>query len=321
MDAMKLTNVFDLAAVLTGLLPMVAGVSAQTYSPAIEYASLLDPRFYEQSGGFLVENLQLVFPPQPDQKMEFVITRSTGEAAATVPLRKESLGDVGKFPAFAQLQPNGVPGNVKVRQPGDFVMSVKANGQALTTLPFTLRAEGGDDPFNPQKTFVLEGPWRTLAYFFAPVDAPDAPLSFKWWMCARELPAGMKQSLCSVHLMRGSQEVAASRTKFDISDRMNRTWLSFRCELYLPTGGKHLTLPMLTAQDGDYTLAIKTKDNKIVKSCAVAVKGGKLQRLARCDLNFQPHTNFISPHLVDTSSGSSSRYRMVEAFWVETKSR
>jgi hypothetical protein len=206
-----------------------------------------------------------------------------------------------------------------VGQPGDFVMSVKANGQALTTLPFTLRVEGGDDPFNPQKTFVLEGPWRSLAYLSAPVDAPEAPLSFKWWMCARELPDGMKQALCTVHLMRGSQEVAASRTKFDISERMNSTWLSFRCELYLPSGGKLLTLPMLTAQDGDYTLVIKTKENKMVKSYAVPVKGGKLQRLARCNLSFQPHTNFISPRLVDTSSRSSSSYRMLEAFWVEAE--
>ncbi|MDZ7363865.1 MAG: hypothetical protein ONB46_24590 [candidate division KSB1 bacterium] len=226
---MPTVNVFWSLAVVSGwALILATTVTGQNYPPAIEYASLLDLRFYEQTGGFLVENLQLVFPPQQEQKLEFVIARATAEAVATVPLRKERLGE--NFPAFARLQPSGHPGNVQVGQAGDFVMSVKANGQTLTTLPFTVRAEGGDDPFNPKKTFVLDGPWRSLAYLFVPVDEAESPLS----------------------------------------------------------------LGMLTAQDGDYRIVFKAKD-KVIKSYAVPVKGGKVQRLKRCDLSFQPHTDFISP--------------------------
>jgi hypothetical protein len=283
-------------------------LTAQTNPPAVEFSSLLNLRFYPQSGGFLVERLQLVFPPAAEQAMEFVIGRASGEAVATVPLRPEQWEN---FPAFRGLLPKGHPGNIQVAQPGDYVMAVKANDQAITQLSFKLQAEGGDDPFNPQKIFVLEGPWRSLAYLFVPVNEPEAPLAFRFWSCARELPADMKQAQWTVHLMRGNQEIAASRTKFVISWP---TWQSSWCEFY--SGSKIMTLAMLIAQDGDYKLVIKAKD-KVLKSYALAVKGGKLQRLVRCDLNYQPHTNFISPRLVDTSSGSSSRYRMLEAYWVE----
>lgn len=311
---MQTGNLFLSIVLVSGwTLILAATATGQNYAPAIEYASLLDLRFYEQTGGFLVENLQLVFPPQPEQKMEFVITRANGEAVATVPLRKERLGE--NFPAFARLQPSGHPGNIQLGQAGDFVMSVKANGQTLTKLPFTLHAKGGDDPFNPQKTFVLEGPWRSLAYLYVPVNEPEAPLSFRWWMSGQELPAEMKQATCTVHLMRGTQEISVSRTKVVI-DASNKLWASRVCDFYLEKERKILTLGMLTAQDGDYRIVFKAKD-KVIKSYAVPVMGGKVQQLKRCDLSFQPHTDFISPRRVDTSSGSSSRFKMVEAFWVE----
>src|SRR5688500_5886669 len=36
--------------------------TAQANKSAIEYDSLMNMRFYEQTGGFLVENLEVVFP-------------------------------------------------------------------------------------------------------------------------------------------------------------------------------------------------------------------------------------------------------------------
>jgi hypothetical protein len=37
--------------------------SAQSYKPAIEYQFFMEMRFYENQGGFLVEDLEVVFPP------------------------------------------------------------------------------------------------------------------------------------------------------------------------------------------------------------------------------------------------------------------
>src|SRR5688572_4186636 len=40
-----------------------AAATVQANKAAIEYDSLMNMRFYEESGGFLVEGLEVVFPP------------------------------------------------------------------------------------------------------------------------------------------------------------------------------------------------------------------------------------------------------------------
>lgn len=49
-------------AMLFSLLPSAATTAGQSYKLAIKYQSLMNLRFYEANGGFLVEHLELVFP-------------------------------------------------------------------------------------------------------------------------------------------------------------------------------------------------------------------------------------------------------------------
>src|SRR5688572_13605290 len=93
-----------------GLLVLLSTAVAlgQSNKPAIEYESFMDLRFYEATGGFLVEGLEVVFPPASNQPATFVITRPSGEVVASVPLRLEK---VGEFPAFGIFRPaSGNPG-------------------------------------------------------------------------------------------------------------------------------------------------------------------------------------------------------------------
>src|ERR1051326_8592908 len=84
--------------------PTAAGQSSM---PAVEYQSLLNMRYYEADGGFLVDDLQLVFPPPGNPKLTFVITSKAGGEVARVPLRTERLRG---HEAFRLLHPDGVPG-------------------------------------------------------------------------------------------------------------------------------------------------------------------------------------------------------------------
>ena len=56
----------------------IVKVWAQPQS-AIEYQSLMNVRFYEANGSFLVEELELVFPPPNVESASFVITKASGE--------------------------------------------------------------------------------------------------------------------------------------------------------------------------------------------------------------------------------------------------
>jgi hypothetical protein len=288
-----------------------ASSAPQAYKPAIEYQSLMELRFYENQGGFLVEGLEVVFPPSGNQRATFVISRPNGEVISTVPLRLET--PLASYAAFGMFKPDAVAGTANVGEPGDYVLSVHVDGQPITTLPFSMRREASNDPFNPRTTFVREGPWRDLAYFSDRPEVPDSHLEFSWWTSLRELPPGTKNPLVTLHLLYGGQEIAATRSPVVPTQT---DWQFLYHEFVLPaTPVRWMTLADLTKRDGEYTVVAKV-NGKPFKSYRAEVRGGQLQRHPRNSLDVSPHTAFISPRLVDVSARTTSRYAMRDTYWL-----
>ena len=294
---------------------VAAAGQTQTYQPAIEYQSFMQLRFYENQGNFLVEDLEVVFPPAKSQKATFVVSKAGGGVVASVPLRLET--PLATFTAFGMFKPDGVPGNANLGEPGDYVLSVQVDGQPITTLPFSMKRESNNDPFNPRTTFVREGPWRDLAYFSDRTDAPGSNLVFNWWTSLRELPPGTNTNrpLVTLHIMHGGQEIAATRSPVVVSQT---DWQFFYQEFHFPAEKqvRWMTLADLTKRDGEYTVVAKV-GGKPFKSYLAEVRGGRLQRHPRNILCFEPRTDFISPRMVDTSAGTTSRYVMRDTYWVK----
>ena len=287
--------------------------SSQTYKPAIEYQSFMQLRFYENQGGFLVEDLEVVFPPSAAQKATFVISRANGAVVNTVPLRLET--PLASYTAFGMFKPNAVSGLAPIGEPGDYVLSVHIDGQPITSLPFSMKREASNDPFNPTTTFVREGPWRDLAHFSDRPEIPDSHLEFSWWTSLREIPPGNKNPLVTLHIMHAGQEIATTRSPVVVSQT---DWQFFYQEFHFPAEKqvRWMTLADLTKRDGDYTVVAKV-NGKPFKSYKAEVRGGKLQRHPRNSLDTQPRTDFISPRLVDVSARTSSRYAMRDTYWVK----
>src|SRR6266550_4087157 len=280
------------------LLLLLATVGlGQQYKPAIEYQSLMNLRYYENNGGFLVEDLQLVFPPASIGNAKFVVADQSGQVVDSVPLRYERM----EFPAFGRFRPaSGNPGNVRVGKSGNFIMSVVLDGQTITALPFSLHEQTSSDPFNPGKKFVRDGPFGELAYFSVVPDDPNGEVQFNWWMSLRELPAGTKDARVTIHLLVNGQELAASRGPVILT---LTDWEFFQHrQLSVPTLPRNhwLTLADLTKQNGEIALVVKANGQPI-KTYKTQVKGGQLQRLPRNALDVEPHSTFISPRFVDTS--------------------
>lgn len=271
-------------------------------------------RFYEANGGFLLEGLEVVFPPAGNEPATFMITKPAGEVVASVPLRLEKLEN---FPAFAVFRPAiGNPGNVRVGQSGDFVMAVKIGDETITKVPFTLKEQTSGDPFKPGKTFVREGPWRDMAFFSVITDDPNAHLQFNWWMSTRELEAGTKSPKVTVHVLANGKEIAASRGPV-VPDTLD--WYFYeRHELYMPTLPKNrwLTLADVVKQNGEIAVVVKA-NGQPVKTFKTRVQGGQLQGLEQSRLGFEPHASFISPRYVDTTDRSRSSFTMRDMFWLK----
>jgi hypothetical protein len=293
----------------------VTAALGQTYPPAIEHESLMTMRFYEANGGFLVEGLEVVFPPAGNETATFMITKPGGEVVASVPLRLERLEG---FPAFALFRPAvGNPGNVRVGQSGDFVMAVKIGNETITKFPFTLKEQVNSDPFNPGKVFVREGPWRDLAFISVLTDDAEARLQFNWWMSTRELPAGMTRPKVTVAVLANGKELATSRGPV-VPDTVD--WYFYKQhELYIPpagtTKGRWLSMSDLSKLNGEIAFVVRANGQPI-KTFKTQVTGGQLQRLEQNRLGFEPRTSFISPRFVDTNDRSRSSYSMREMFWL-----
>lgn len=285
---------------------------SQTYKPAIEYQYLMELRFYENQGGFLVENLEVVFPPAGLKKATFAISRPNGEVVTTVPLRLET--PLASYTAFGMFLPDAVAGLAPIGEPGDYVLSVQIDGQPITALPFSMKREASNDPFNPKNTFVREGPWRDLAHFSVTED-PDSHLEFSWWTSLRELPPGTKNPMVTLHVLYGGQEIASTRSPVVPTQT---DWQFLRHEFHFPDEKlvRWMTLADLTKRDGVYTVVAKVNGQPF-KSYKAEVKGGQLQRHPRNRMDMEPHTAFISPRQVDTSSRTTSRYSMRDVYWIK----
>lgn len=285
---------------------------SQTYKPAIEYQYLMELRFYENQGGFLVEDLEVVFPPPGLRKATFVISRSNGDVVTEVPLRLET--PLASYTMFGMFVPDGVPGLAPIGEGGDYVLSVQIDGQPITSLPFTMKREASNDPFNPKNTFVREGPWRDLAHFSVDTDEPDSHLEFSWWTSLRELPPGTKNPMVTLHLLYGGQEIAGTRSPVVPTQT---DWQFLRHEFHFPAEKqvRWMTMADLTKRDGEYTVVAKVNGTPF-KSYKAEVQGGQLQRHPRNRMDMEPHTAFISPRQVDTSSRTTSRYSMRDTYWI-----
>lgn len=298
------------------LMVMANVAGAQSNAPAVEYQSLLNMRYYEADGGFLADDLQLVFAPTGNPKLTFVITTSTGQEVARVPLRSERLRN---FEAFRALHPDGVPGVIRIGRAGNFVIAVKLGDQTITALPFSLKEENSTDPYNPKRTFVRDGAWRDVAYFSSPIDKPDTPIRFNWWISLRELPAGLKRPLCTVHVMHGGQEIATTRAPV-VPDYYD--WQFFKVQLIQPKGPgqQWLTSSSLTKRDGELTVVVKV-NGQPVKSYRGQIKGGRFQGLPRSQIGVEPQTDFISTRLIDLSRDGGCDYCMLDMLWLTRVTR
>ena len=286
---------------------------AQANRPAAEHQSLLNMRFYELDAGFLVEEVQIVFPPA-GANGTFSINKASGEEVASIPMRMVPFEN---FPAFANLVPDQNTGVMRLNQSGDFVMTVKVGNEVVTRLPFSLKLEKGNDPFNPQQRYVRDGAWRDLGFISVRMDGSTRNINFNFWISTRELPPGMTSPKLNVHLLLGAQEIGVTRSPIV---PVNIDWTFYSKELVTPAGLKpgsphYLTMDDLK-KDGDYSVVLKA-NGQVIKSYKFQVRGGEVQRPAQSQLNYEPHVNFLSPRYIDTSAGSSSDYHMRDMFWVK----
>jgi hypothetical protein len=300
---MRFCLIVALVSVLGSTVP-----TAAANQPAMEYGSLLNLRFYEQTGGFMLDQLQMVFPPQTDVPMSVEFITAGGQVVASSALRIQRWPE---FPAFDGVKADG-PGIIQLGKPGDYTMRFKIGEAVATELPFKITAAESGDPFAPQTTYALEGEWSKLAFLALQTDKPNDALTFDWWISTRDVGGGKTRATCNVAIAKGGAAVATSLEV--VVTQANSQFLTAR--LLDPAKNRNFTKANLIAADGAYDVNIVC-DGAAVRTYLLTVENGVIKPHPRSALDYQPHTRFLSPRFIDISSRSNSQYKMTEAWWVD----
>jgi len=305
----KTTTPLSLA--ITLIIIWAGSLAAQTWQPTMEYSSMLNIRFYETTGGFLIETLPVFFPPSDLGQLEFEITNGAGEVkyekgAYAQPFQQLAVVD--------GIRPQG-GGMVSGLPKGRYHFSVKLDGQAITSIPFSIEERKSGDPFNPQTKLTREGPWSGLGYLTASAEKPGEALRFNWWCRVGDLPES-KGGKVVLEVYKEDLMIADSKGFF-VS---KTTWQACSKPLRkADSGGREFfTMADLTAQDGAYRFVLKTGE-KTIRIYSAAVVGGKLQHHQRSAMDYEPHTEQLLPKIVSGAAGNGAGQQMLDAYWLDAE--
>ncbi len=287
------------------------GPPAAAQRPAVDMASLLNIPFYRGDGGFDARDILLLFPPA-GADVRLALTNPAGEILHDVPFE---VRPADAAPVFAYLNVDSRYGDRRAfapGEPGDYVLSVTVDGEAVGSVPFALSVERSADPFAPGATWTAVGPWQRLAYLAQPTERPDESIGFDYWVSSAEV--GGRTASLSLSLRRGGEEVARSRSNV----RLSTAGLTFFQDHELAKPGDGVTLwPFtaadLAATDGRYDLVVLSSGTPI-RTYVVTVEGGRIRPHPRSALDYEPRAGFLSPRLMKTGNNTHT----VDAWWLET---
>ena len=305
-----------LCCVLVGIA--AAPAVAQQNPPAVIFESVMDSYFGEDDGLVSFGNYDVVFAPEGQVSAAVGVLNADGDVLAQFPFFPDYKLREG---VFGRIQVVG-PADIQLTEPGVYTIVFVVDGKAITRFPFLLKQAGdGSDPYNPKKSYVFDGYWRTLAHITAS-SFKDEPIPvFSIWLGGVDMPAPETfQAFFEAELSRDGTLVA--HAKKQTSSYGKGQFGRREVILYRPHDEKQApnAIPLTTKEllvDGNYELKItRAADGAALRNFTFAVAGGKIQPLPRTQLGFDPAVDFIAPRV--TRKGSTG-YEFEEAIWITGK--
>jgi hypothetical protein len=301
------------------LLAVLAATAAHAQpAPAVDYARLLDNRFLPQQGQFLFGQPRpdyLLFPPAGldpyDVDAAYLVRDAEG---AIVGGQRIGVLEPTGSAAFMLIRPRSGPEwNAALQDGGRYTLDVVFNQTTIGAVPFTVALTQSDDPFDPRTTFVLDGPWRTHAYFEHEADRPDYILHFNAWIAPDDM---VSNTTTEVSMQRDGREVAWGSTVVDLSHGWGRAEYRLLTPASRPDDrGRHPSPQNFTVQDvtpGTYELVLSDAEGRVFRRMRAEAGTGTFVAHARSDVNYTPRPAFLTPRRM----GGSALATAYNLYWV-----
>ena len=288
------------------LLTVSSSLFAQKSTPVMEYASVLTGiRVRHATGALEFENsnhaLAAVFLPS-GTTVEAIVTKK----GSKTPLVRQTFAVSRSVGAFRRLAIRGNHHQFKFTQPGDYVLTYRANGRDMTSVPFSVEFVSSNDEFNPKVFAYLNGPQRHWAYLYGPLsDAASDQPEFRMWARKKSFVVGRDADKYDVEVRLNGEVVAITNTGF-ISTQEGRE-LKFPLRHPDSKGSGALKVGELTRTDGTYHVVV-IKNGDLYSVWPFTVNGGKFKLHPRQESNYSPRTDYIVPRvsgITDVAPGTA----------------
>lgn len=307
-------SVFGRSSLILGLL---LAVTAQA-QPALDYSRFLGARFHAPSGQFLFGQPKydlLIFPPsdldQSSTEAAYEIRDADGGLVAQHEVRTFN---GTRSDAFRSLQPySAARWDGALENGQSYTLSFVLNGEAVSSIPFSIAVVEGDDPFNPTTTWKMDGPWQTHAFFRHETARTDYQLFFHAWVGPDEVAVG---GFVEVSIRRDGEEVAWASTYvapdggWQQVDYHLLTSDSREDEGGIRPNAKNWT--MVDATPGVYEIVFSSEERAAFRTMAIEAQAGAFVTHPRSDTSTD-RASFLTPRSLwyDDSQTPMSLYWVV----------
>ena len=293
-------------------------VNAQENPPAVIFEGLMDSYFGQDDGFVVFGDYDIAFAPEGQVDAIVGVVNSDGEVLAQFPFYPDYKIREG---VFGRIQVVG-PADIQLTEPGLYTMVFVMDGEPITRFPFLLEQSGdGSDPFDPEKTYVFDGYWRTLAHITTG-SVNDQPIPiFSVWLGGIDMSSpDTFQEFFEADLLRDG--VLVAHAKKQTSSYGNGQFGRQEVIIYQPHDEKQapnaiaFTMADMSV-DGSYELNVsRVSDGAQLRSFRFEVSGGEIVPLPRTQLGYEPAPDYIVPRV--TRKGSTV-YEFEEVIWIATE--
>lgn len=334
--ALSLASVPTASAQLGGLINRArAAVSGSSSAPSasttatVDYARFMNTRFFpaqgtflfgtsNAAGGYMRGDDHIIFPPESIERYDeigsYVLRRSDG---TIIGQQTATYDDNTQSAVFIEVGTSGAPQwSGAVENGHSYSLDLMLGREVVGTVPFTARVVENGDPFNPTSTVVLEGPWRTHAFFQHETERPDYLMHFYAWVGPDEAGSNVKTE---VSIRRNGQEVAWGHG----GTNTTYGWGPVQYRLF-DTGTRHATAgfgrsaanatswTIEEVTPGPYEIVLMTEDGPF-RTMTIEGASGAFVPHARSSMEYQPRSLFLTPRRIDRTGQSALA---TSAYWI-----
>ncbi|MEL6497054.1 MAG: hypothetical protein AAF937_07580 [Planctomycetota bacterium] len=312
--------------ILAFFVSLVCAAAAAQPKPTVVYERLLNGTFYPESARVMFDGAVFAFAPESPLNAEVLIVDAEGTVLARHPF----------WDTYTEKE--GVFGAAKVKYgphvadlPGEGLYNIvyMIDGEPATRLPIRVDLlSGGDDAFNPEKTYKFTGPWNFLAYLAEDefnidnrLGTNDSTFLVHLWTTNQDVEEGKRTSSLYIQVFRGDELIGHTiTTGGSYSVNGSRFGKKTGYGIRVPHEVKdEANAPMLLKdewlKDGEYTIVVtRQSDNRVLRRFGYTAKDGDIVRLPSTEIGFEPRTDYIVPRWFNNAGAGAYE----EAIWITT---